>query len=331
MTKLRIGVISTARIGERRVIPAIQKSSNAIVIAVASRDAARAQAFAAALNIPKAYGSYEAMLADPEIDAVYNPLPNSMHAEWTIKAAQAGKHVLCEKPFAANVAAVDTMIAACEKHKVYLLEAFMYRFHPQNVKAVELIRSGTIGAVKLVRGVFCFTMASETNIRLNASLAGGALMDIGCYPVSAARMLTGEEPTRVTAFAQWGARSQVDESLSGVLEFPSGAQATFDCSFRSMFRSHYEVIGERGRIEAPMPFITNNYPTKITLHRPDDGSETFSFPEVDQYTLMAEHFADCVLNQKPLRWTTNESRAQQRTLDALYESARTGQTVKSNW
>ncbi|MEP7199259.1 MAG: Gfo/Idh/MocA family oxidoreductase [Chloroflexota bacterium] len=327
MTKLRLGILSTARIAERRVVPAIQNSLNAVVSAVASRDETRARDFAARHTIPKAFGSYETLLADAEINAVYIPLPNSMHGEWTLKAAQAGKHVLCEKPFAANASEVDTMIAACAVNNVVLMEAFMYRFHPQTVKVIELVRGGAIGAVKLVRAAFCFPVAQETNIRLNAALAGGSLMDVGTYCVNAARTIIEAEPQSVVALAQFGAASKVDEAMAGALQFANGALATFDCGFRSAYRQHYEIIGERGRIEAPKPFITNNTETHILLHHPDDRVETFTFPPVDQYTLMAEHFADCVLRGQPLRYPASEGRAQMRTLDALYESAKTGKAV----
>jgi len=327
MRKLRIGIISTARIAERRVIPAIQRSRNAVVTAVASRDLGRARDFAARLNVPQVYGSYEALLDAPDVDAIYNPLPNSMHAEWTIKAAQSGKHVLCEKPLAANAAEADTMIAACAANRVVLMEAFMYRFHPQNVKVVELIRDGVIGAPLLVRAIFAFAVASETNIRLNTSLAGGSLMDVGCYCVNIARTVMSAEPQAVMALAQFGEVSKVDETMSGVLQFPGGARATFDCSLRLPYRAHYEVMGERGRLEVLQPFITNGNPTRVILRHPDDSAAVFDFPAVDQYTLMAEHFADCVLNGAPLRYLPSEGRAQMRALDALYESARSGRVV----
>jgi predicted dehydrogenase len=207
------------------------------------------------------------------------------------------------------------------------MEAFMYRFHPQNVKALELVRGGAIGAVKMVRGVFGFSIASETNIRLNADLAGGALMDVGCYPVNAARTLVGAEPVRVTALAEFGARTRVDETLAGVMQFPGGAVAAFECSLRMPYRAHCEVLGERGRIELPMPFITNNLATRLLWHDADDRATVFDFTEIDQYTLMSEHFAECVLNGAPLRYPPEEGRAQMRVLDALYESARSGRAV----
>jgi xylose dehydrogenase (NAD/NADP) len=346
MNSLRFGILGAARIAERRVIPAIRKSANAMVTGIASRDAARAQACADRLGIPKAYGSYETLLDDPGVDAVYIPLPNALHCEWTIKAAEKGKHVLCEKPFAANAGEVDEMIAACEAHRVLLMEAFMYRFHPQNEKALELIRHGEIGAVKLVRAAFCFTIAEETNIRLSQALAGGSLMDVGTYCVSAARTLSGAEPEAALALAHVGALSGVDETMAGLLRFPAGAQnqaaraavhspegvvpagalASFECSFRMPYRTAYEVIGERGRIEVPAPFITNNKETAIVLHYPDDRTRTFSFPAVDQYTLMIEHFAGCVLEQQPLRYPAAEGRAQMQALDALRKSAQSGKT-----
>jgi D-xylose 1-dehydrogenase (NADP+, D-xylono-1,5-lactone-forming) len=328
MSKLRIGVLSTARVAERRLVPAIQKSKNAIVTAVASRTDARARAFAERLNLPKAYDRYETLLADPEIDAVYIPLPNALHCEWTIKAAEKGKHVLCEKPLAANAVEADAMIAACEANDVVLMEGFMYRFHPQNVKVKEMIEFGAIGAVRLVRTALCFTISSETNIRLNPALAGGCLMDAGTYCVNAARILVGAEPEAVTAVAQYGAASGVDETMAGILSFPGGALASFECSFRTPYRAVYEVIGERGRIEVIAPFITNNNETIIVLHGADDRAQTYAFAAADQYTLMVEHFAECVMDRLPLRYPAADARAQMRVLDALREAARTGTVVK---
>ena len=347
---LRIGILGAARIAERRVVPAIRKAANAVAVGIASRDSNRAQSFADRLGIPKAYGSYEALLDDADVDAVYIPLPNALHCEWTIKAAAHGKHVLCEKPFAASAAEVDEMIAACAARGVLLMEAFMYRFHPQNEKALELIRTGAIGTVKLVRTAFCFSIADETNIRLDPALAGGSLMDAGAYCVSVARMMIGAEPESALALAQVGAASGVDETMAGLLQFaagtrpqvasaavqdtgvvlPAGPLAAFECSFRMPYRAVYEVIGERGRIEVPSPFITNNNTMSIVLQHPDERAESFSFPAVDQYTLMVEHFAECVLAQRPLRYPPAEGRAQMQALDALRASARTGTAVKIN-
>lgn len=328
MTSLRFGILSTARVAARRVVPAIHKAHNARALAMASRDALKAQTFAAQHQIAKAYGSYETLLADDEIDAVYIPLPNALHREWTVKAAQAGKHVLCEKPFAANAREADDMIAACEANGVLLMEAFMYRFHPQTMKVKELVDGGQLGALRLVRAVFGFTIVPEGNFRLNELLAGGCLLDVGTYCVNVARTLIGAEPREVVALAQFGAHSRVDEMMAGVLQFSQGVMSSFECSFTMPYRAHYEVIGERGRIEVPMPFITNNRETHIVVHDPDDRIETFKFPVVDPYQLMIEHFAACALHGLPLRYPPSDARAQMRVLDALHESARTGKAVR---
>ena len=326
MDSLRFGILSTARVGRRRVVPAMQQAPNIVVRAVASRDGERAHAFARTLNIPKAYGCYEDLLADPEVDAVYIPLPNALHCQWTVKAAQAGKHVLCEKPLASNAQEAGEMIAACEANHVLLMEAFMYRFHPQNEHVLALIQGGAIGPVRMLRAVFTFTIGSS-NIRLDAALAGGSLMDVGCYCVSVARTVVGAEPRAVSAFAHFGAASGVDEAMAGVLEFKDGILATFECGFRVPFRAHYEVVGERARIEVPRPFITENQATRIVLHHPDDRTQSHTFPPLDQYTRMVEHFADAVLNGTALRYTPGEARAQMRVLDALAESAKTGKAI----
>ena len=327
--RLRLGILGAARIAERRVAPAIRAAANATVTAIASRDAERAQSFAQRLDIPKAYGSYTALLDDPQIDAVYIALPNALHCEWTLQAAARGKHVLCEKPLAASAAEAEAMLAACAAHGVLLMEAFMYRFHPQNEQALALVRSGAIGNVRLVRAAFCFTIADETNIRLDPALAGGSLMDVGAYCVSAARTMLGAEPAEALAMAQMGA-SGVDETFAGLLSFPGGALASFECSFRMPYRAVCEIIGARGCIELPSPFITNNKAMSIVLHHPDDRAETFSFPPVDQYTRMVEHFAECVLSGRPLRYPPSEARAQMQALDALRASARTGRAVAVN-
>jgi predicted dehydrogenase len=321
MTKLRLGILGTARVVSRRIVPAVAQTSNVTLVAIASRAEARAREFAETNGIPKAYGNYEALLADPDVEAVYNPLPNSLHAEWTIRAARAGKHVLCEKPFAANCAEAEAMLAVCDAQRVLLMEAFMYRFHPQTEKVLELARVGAIGAVKLVRAVFCFTLDRVGNFRFDPAYAGGSLMDVGCYCVHAIRAIVGAEPTHVSAFAQWV--NGVDETMTGLLHFADDTLGAFECSFNAAYRSHYEIIGERGRIEVVIPFITNNRATRIWLHHANEQSEPFDFPPVDPYALMLEHFADSVLRQKPLRYPPSDSLAQQRVLEALLTAAHT--------
>ena len=212
MTKgIRWGILSTARIG-RRVIPAIQASPQGEVAAVASRSLERAQAWSARHGIPRAYGSYEALIADSEIDAIYNPLPNSMHAEWSVKCAQAGKPTLSEKPFASDAPEAQTIVDAFDKRGVLLAEAFMYRFHPQHAKVREILSAGGIGKLQIINSSFTFPVADEANIRLSKALAGGALMDVGCYCVNLMRFMTGEEPVSATASAQFGEGSGVDET-----------------------------------------------------------------------------------------------------------------------
>lgn len=326
---LRWGILSTARIGIKAVIPAIQQSSNGIVVAMASRDARAAQDVANALNIPRAFGSYDEMLASPEVDAVYNPLPNSMHKEWTIRAAQYGKHVLCEKPFALNAAEVDAMIAAARRHRVLLMEAFMYRFHPQYARVHALIAEGAIGRVQVIRSAFCFRLEDLKNIRLRADLGGGSLMDVGCYCVNMSRLIAGAEPVEAQAHAVIGEKSRVDETFAGTLHFPNDVVAVFTSSFRTDYREWLEVAGTEGRLELPRPIKpgTGAGGGEIILHR-GDKSETFTTPTANHYQLMVEHFADAVRHGKELRYPPEEGRANMHVIDALYESARRRQTVR---
>ena len=244
--QIRWGILSTAKIGREKVIPAIHKSRNGVVAAVASRDLERARAFADETGIPTAYGSYEELLADPNIDAIYNPLPNSGHAPWSIACAEAGKPSLCEKPLAADAPEAQTMVDAFAARGILFAEAFMYRFHPQTEAVLDLVRSGFLGELRSIDSTFTFSIDRESNIRLDKSLAGGALMDVGCYCVNVMRLMTGEEPVAARAFARIGAQSQVDETLCGVLDFPSGVIGHFDCSFRAMHIARYDLHGSAG-------------------------------------------------------------------------------------
>ncbi len=240
--RLRWGVISTANIGRAAVNPAIQESRNGRLLGVASRNEDRARSFAEAHGIPRAYGSYEALLADPEIDAVYIPLPNSLHHPWTIRALEAGKHVLCEKPLALSVAECREMEAAAKANDRLLMEAFMYRFHPRTQALVEQVANGEVGTLRAVRSAFTFRLTRPENIRLSVELGGGALMDVGCYCVNVSRTLAGAEPLEVQAWANWG-ESGVDVELTGVLRFASGMHAHFDCALTMDRREVVEVAG----------------------------------------------------------------------------------------
>lgn len=321
--RLSWGVISTANIGRKAVIPAIQRSDNGTVVAAASRSEEKARAFAAELGIPRAYGSYEALLADEEIEAVYIPLPNSLHREWTVKAAQAGKHILCEKPLALNAEECREMAAAAQQHGVTLMEAFMYRFHPQTEKVLELIRSGVIGQPRLIHAAFTFRLTNPVNIRLQPELGGGSLMDVGCYCVNVIRTLAGAEPVEVQAYANW-AETGVDEQMAGVLRFADGLLAQFDCALTLERREFYQVAGPKGHIQVPSAFLPGTGDTTIYEHHGRQGVRAHPIPGVDEYQAMVEHFADCVLNGAPVRYPPTEATANMRTIEALYRSAREG-------
>ncbi|CAG0940355.1 D-xylose 1-dehydrogenase (NADP+) [Anaerolineae bacterium] len=328
--KLRWGILSTAKIGMRSVIPAIQQSRNGFVAAIASRDEQHARDAAQSAKIPRAFGSYEALLDDPEIDAVYIPLPNNLHKEWTIRAAERGKHILCEKPFASNTAEVDEMIASAKQHRVVLMEAFMYRFHPQYARAQELIADGAIGELQVIRSAFSFRLEDLQNIRMQKQLSGGSLMDVGCYCVNQARFVAGAEPVEVQANAVLGNASQVDEIFAGILRFPGDVIAHFDSGFRQAYREMLEIAGSQGRIvvERPIKPGMAGGIGRITLVRADDSHETITTESANHYQLMCEHFADAVMNGAPLRYPPEEGRAQMRVIDALYEAARSGKVVE---
>jgi predicted dehydrogenase len=319
--KLRWGVISTANIGRAAVIPALQSSRNGQLVAVASRHEEKAKTFAAKQGISRAYGSYEALLAAGDIDAVYIPLPNSLHREWTIKAAKAGKHILCEKPLALNAAECEEMASAAEQHGVVLMEAFMYRFHPQTEKVLELLQDGTIGKPRLINATFTFRLSNPANIRLSAELGGGSLMDVGCYCVNISRTLAGTEPVEVQAFANWG-KTGVDEEMVGTLRFADGLLAQFSCGLTLERREFYQVAGPEGHIEVQAAFLPGTSDTTIYEHHGRRETVPHNLSGVDEYQLMVEHFADCVLHQRPVRYSPAEAAANMRVIEALIRSAR---------
>jgi xylose dehydrogenase (NAD/NADP) len=321
--RIRWGVISTANIGRAAVNPAIQASSNGELVAVASRTGARATAFAAEHGFSRAYGSYEALLDDETIDAVYIPLPNGLHREWTIRAAEAGKHVLCEKPLALDAAECEEMQAAADGAGVKLMEAFMYRFHPRTERVVEMLRSGAIGEPRVVRSAFTFRLRSPDNIRLDPELGGGALMDVGCYCVNVSRTLAGEEPESAQASAHWTERG-VDELLVGVLRFPGGLVAHFDCALTLERAEAYEVGGTDASLRVESAFLPGTDDVEILESRGREGVTSHGVEGVDEYRLMVEHFADCVLDDREPRYPASEAAANMRVIEALYASARGG-------
>ncbi len=321
-SKIRWGVLSTAGIGKRRVIPAMKLTNNGEVTAVASRDLARAQAFAAELGIPKAYGSYEELIADPDIDAIYNPLPNSQHAKWSILCAEAGKPVLCEKPLASFATEAQKMVDAFTSRGVLFAEGFMYRFHPQALKVKELVDSGAIGTFNTISATFCFKIADESNIRLSKELSGGSLMDVGCYCINVMRFMTGEEPVAAKAIADFGARTGVDERLVGLLQFPSGVMGHFDCGLRQQWTHTYELRGTEGRIQVESGFTVQPNETPIIRLWRGNQYEEITMPAVNHYTLMAEDFADALLNKRPPRFSGQDGVANMKVIDMLLQDAR---------
>ena len=319
--KLRWGVISTANIGKYAVIPAIQASRNGEMLAVASRDLQKASGFAENLGIPRSYGSYDELLAAEDIDAVYIPLPNSMHVDWTVKAAKAGKHILCEKPLGLNEAECLEMDAAARENGVKLMEAFMYRFHPRTEKILEMVRSGVVGELRLINSAFTFRLRNPNNIRLNKELGGGSLMDVGCYCVNVIRTVAGAEPVKVQAFANW-ADSDVDSQMVGTMRFENGLLAHFDSALDLERRESVFIAGTDGYLDVPASFIPGKTDAEFMEYRGRSEKEVYTLAGVDEYQLMVEHFADCVLDDQPMRYPPTEAAANMRVIEALYRSAR---------
>lgn len=319
MTVLRWGLLSTARIN-RRLIPAIRAASQADLVAVASRDRARAETFAAEWDIPRAHGSYEALLGDPEIDVVYVSLPNSLHAEWTVRAAQAGKHVLCEKPMALSLDECDRVMAAAESAGVVVAEATMYLYHPLLHKVGKLVKEGAVGQVTLVRGAFSFFLDRLDNVRWRPELGGGSLWDIGSYPVSFIRFIVGD-PVEVFGWQTLSA-SGVDATFAGLLRYENGVLGVFDCGFRQQFRVRAEISGTAGTliVQRPYPITAES---RILLQQGFEEKE-ITLPEVDPYQCEVEALQAAILEGTPLPVPLFSSRSNVATLAALYESARLG-------
>jgi predicted dehydrogenase len=328
---LAIGILGAAKIA-RLFCDGVRGSSKVTVVAVASRDVARARAFAGDMGIPKVHDSYESLLADPAIDAVYNPLPNNLHAHWSIRAADAGKHVLCEKPLATSAADARAMFAAAERNGVRLVEAYPYRAQPQTMKMMEVLAAKTIGRLQVVHAAFGFPLTDATNIRMDPALAGGALMDAGCYPVSLVRGVAGERPTRVQAMAKW-AESGVDLSLVASLEFPSGLLAQISSSFATIRHRHAFIAGDNGSIATTYFNDTSAmFPPLLEVRRGngwDAQRETIESPAGNGFLAEAESFHDLVAHGWD-RWsgaTPEESIDIALTLEALAASARQGTAI----
>jgi predicted dehydrogenase len=326
--KVRWGVLGVAKIATVKVIPAMQRGACSEIVAVASRNLEKAQRAAADLGIPRAYGSYEELLADPDIEAIYNPLPNHLHVPWSIRAAEAGKHVLCEKPVAMSVDECRTLIDARDRTGVKIGEAFMVRTHPQWLRARELVRSGEIGDLRAVMTAFSYLNRDPQNIRNVDEWGGGALMDIGCYPIQLSRFLFGTEPTRVVGLLDRDPEMRIDRLTSVVLQFPTG-QSVFTCSTQMVPYQRVQVLGTRGRIEVEIPVnAPPNRPCRIWVDNGADlfgsGLRTEEFLVCDQYTIQGDLFSMAVRDGGDPPTPLEDSIRNMAVIEALFRSGREG-------
>jgi predicted dehydrogenase len=327
--KVAWGVLGVANIAVKKVLPAMQRGEWCQIAAIASRDLQKAERAAKELGIGKAYGSYEELLADPEIEAVYNPLPNHLHVPWSIKAAEAGKHVLCEKPISLTVPEAMSLLRTRDRTGVKIEEAFMVRTHPQWCKAIDLVRTGKIGTLRSVMGYFSYFNRDPKNIRNIPEYGGGALMDIGCYLVYASRLIFGEEPARVVANIERDPEMGTDILTSGILHFPSG-QSIFTCSTQVAPYQRVQIIGTKGRIEIEIPF--NAPPDKPCRIFRDEGgdlsgrsAEVLEFPVCDQYTIQGDLFCQSIREGSELPVSLEGSIRNMAVINAIFRSAESGQ------
>ena len=321
---LNWGLLSTARINRDLITP-LRASKRNHLLAVGSRSQESADAYARDWKIPRAHGSYEALLADPEIDVLYISLPNHLHAEWTIKAVEAGKHVLCEKPLALSVEEVDAIRSAARKHGRVVAEAFMYRHHPQTLKVQELVRSGTLGTLKLIRGTFSYVLSGEGNVRLNPEWGGGSIWDVGCYPISYTRTVVGEAPLEVFGWQVTG-QTGIDETFVGQMRFDNDVLAQFDSSFAIPFHMFMEIIGSDGTLNIPNPFKPG-VDEKLYLTR-GDKVETIKIKGQELYIGEVEDMTDAILLGKDSLVSLDDSRANVAVISGLLESARSGKPIR---
>ncbi|MBO1513293.1 Gfo/Idh/MocA family protein [Metabacillus bambusae] len=330
MEKIRWGIIGCAGIAKRAVIPGIQQSETGEVSAIASRGLEKAKQTAEELNIPTAYGSYEELLADPNIDGVYIPLPNHLHKEWAIRAAEAGKHVLCEKPLAINASEAGEMVEACEKAGVVFAEAFMYRYHPRYTMIQDIIKSGEIGELRGIHGNFTFNNSKDMgNVRYKQEWGGGSLYDVGVYPISVARMLLDQEPQAATVHALFSEEhDNVDMMASGILEFDKGVALTFDCGMWAAFRNNLEILGTEGRIEVPSAFVVNQDETDNFYVFTNGGRREVEVPRLNQYALQADALGRSIRTGEPLPFPATDAIHNMKVLDACLTSAKERRRVE---
>jgi predicted dehydrogenase len=324
MSKIRWGVLSTALIGTKKVIPAMQKGEYSEITGIASRSLEKARAAATELGIPKAYGSYEELLADPEVDAIYNPLPNHLHVPWSIKALEAGKHVLCEKPIALSSAEGQMLVDAGKAHaELKLMEAFMYRHHPQWQTAKKIVKEGGIGDLRTIQTFFSYFNDDPDNIRNLAEIGGGGLMDIGCYAISLSRFLYDDEPSRVFGIVELDPNFQVDRLASAIMDFGKGT-ATFTCSTQIADFQRVNIVGTTGRVEIEIPFnAPNDRPCRL-WHQHGEEIQEIQFDIVDQYTIQGDLFSQAILNDTTVPTPIEDAVANMKVIEAVFESAKKG-------
>lgn len=327
MSKVRWGVLGTSNFARTKVIPALKHCAYAEVAAIASRDLDKARAVAAQMGIAKAYGSYEELLAAPEVDVIYNPLPNHLHVPWSIKAIEAGKHVLCEKPIGLTAAQAQQLLEAAQRHpELKVMEAFMYRHHPQWQRARQSVAEGGIGALRTIQSFFSYFNADSANIRNQAEIGGGGLMDIGCYNISLSRFIFDAEPQRVCGIFDYDPQFQTDRLASGMLDFGAGT-ATFTCSTQLAPYQRVNIFGTEGRIEIEIPF--NAPPDRPCRIWQQTGAqiEEIEFPTCDQYTVQGDLFSQAVLNDAPVPTPLTDAVGNMKVIEAMFESGRTGNWV----
>ena len=325
---VRWGVLGVAKIATQKVIPGMQGSPLMRIEAIASRDQAKADAAARELGIPRAHGSYEALLADPAIEAIYNPLPNHLHVPWTVKALEAGKHVLCEKPISLTAEEAKLIAEAEARTGRRAAEAFMIRFHPQWIRAREIVASGMLGEIRAINIMFAYNNVDPANIRNKADIGGGGLYDIGCYAIAGSRYLLGSEPLKVVSLVDRDPAMGTDRLTSGLMAYPGNVQVTFTVSTQCVVRQSVQVLGNKGRLEIEVPF--NTLPTRATKIFVDDGRDIFQsgvrveeFPACDQYGLQGEAFSRAIRGETGWDWPVGDAVANMRVIDAIFRSERT--------
>jgi predicted dehydrogenase len=326
--KVKWGVLGVAAIAVKKVIPGMQQGSWSEIAAIASRDAGKAKKAAESLGIRKAYGSYEDLLADPEIEAIYNPLPNHLHVPWSVKAAEAGKHVLCEKPLSLTVAEAKTLLDVRERSGVKIGEAFMVKTHPQWLRTRELIHGGVIGELRAIVGAFSYFNRDPQNVRNVAEWGGGGMMDIGCYPITTSRFIFGEEPLRVAGLIELDPDFKTDRLASAILEFPSG-QSVFTCSTQLVAYQRMQFLGTTGRIEIEIPF--NAPPDRATRIFIDDGRDVFgggirieTIPVCDQYTVQGDAFSRAIREGREVPVPLEDAIANMAVIEAVFRAGESG-------